>query len=146
MKKIPREFAESIVEDVFIAIAKQKDSSSKFASQSMKLMQNPMDKQIITGVLLGKASPSLFTELEISLKNTIVDALICTVNTLEDDEQGISLINKDLLDLIKSKKDIIDCQNINKLIFASFQFATAFYEYDRLEKEYPELMVNINNI
>jgi len=137
MKRIPKELADRMVEDVLIALSKHKDMSSGFAKDSLDIMENPVDNSVFTGILLSKARPSFFTENEQDMKATILSSL-----------QTIIVYGKSIeffdfnIDLAKefSAEDEDKCANSTKLDFALSQFVNAFYEYERLEKRYPELM------
>jgi hypothetical protein len=137
MKRIPKDVADKMVEDVLIAISKMEDVPSGFAKDSLDIMENPIDNSVFTGVLLTKARPSLFDENETDMKLTILSSLQSVINFGFDTiELGF---NKDLLKEF-SKNDAEKCIDSTKLDFALNQFVNAFYEYERLERKYPELM------
>jgi hypothetical protein len=137
MKRIPKELADKLVEDVLIAISKMDDMPSGFAKDSIEIMNNPIDNSVFTGVLLTKARPSLFNENETDMKTTIMSALQ-TLIVYGKEEEGFDF-NKDLAKEFCAK-DESKCANSTKLDFALNQFVNAFFEYERLEKKYPELM------
>ena len=58
--------------------------------------------------------------------------------TQEEDDEDFDF-NKDLAKEF-SVSDTDKCASSTKLDFALNQFVNAFYEYERLEKKYPELM------
>jgi hypothetical protein len=137
MKRIPKDLADKMVEDVLTAISKQTDVSSQFAEDSLRIMQNNTDNLVFTGILLTKARPSLFDENEIDMKLTIMSSLqSILMYSKEDEDFGF---NSDLAKEF-SIKDTDKCANSTKLDFALNQFVNAFFEYERLEKKYPELM------
>ena len=137
MKRVSKELADKMVMDVLISISKQNNVSSDFAENSLEIMNNPVDNAVFTGILFTKAQPSLFDEKEVHIKATLISAL----QTVFD----YYIKNKDVPfsdDLAKefAFKDIDKSSNSTKLHFALNQFAIAFYEYERLEEKYPELM------
>ena len=137
MKRIPKDLADKMVEDVLTAISKQTDVSSQFAEDSLRIMQNNTDNLVFTGILLTKARPSFFDENEIDMKLTIMSSLqTVLMYSKEDKDFGF---NSDLAKEF-SIKDTDKCANSTKLDFALNQFVNAFFEYERLEKKYPELM------
>lgn len=141
MKRIPKDLADKMVEDVLTKIARYDDISSGFAKDSLEIMNNAVDNSVFTGVLLTKARPSLFNNNEIDMKHTIMSALQTILNYKEEeeDEDFDFDFNEDLAKEF-SVTDIEKCANSTKLDFALNQFVNAFYEYERLEKKYPELM------
>jgi hypothetical protein len=136
MKRIPKDLADKMVEDVLTAISKQTDVSSQFAEDSLRIMQNNTDNTIFTGILLTKARPSLFDDNEIDMKLTIMSALQTVFMCGMNKEIGFNKkLAKEFSSLDKTK-----CADSTKLDFALNQFVNAFYEYERLENKYPELM------
>jgi hypothetical protein len=137
MKRIPKDIADKMVMDVLVTISKLDDVPVSFAKDSLDIMDNPIDNSVITGVLLSKARPSLFSEKELDMKATILSAFQ-TIFVCGNDENNFEFDN----DLWKdfSVDDDEKCMNSTKLDFAINQFVNAFYEYERLEKKYPELM------
>ena len=135
MKRIPKDLADKMVEDVLTAISKQTDVSSQFAEDSLRIMQDNIDNTVFTGILLTKAKPSLFDDNEIDMKLTIMSALQTVFMCGMNKEIGF---NKNLAKEFSS--DETKCADSTKLDFALNQFVNAFYEYERLENKYPELM------
>jgi hypothetical protein len=135
MKRIPKDLADKMVEDVLIAISKLDDIPSDFAKDSLDIMDNPTDNLVFTGILLGKARPSLFDDNEIDMKLTIMSALQTVFMCGMNKEIGF---NKKLAKEFSSNQT--KCADSTKLDFALNQFVNAYYEYERLEKKYPDLM------
>jgi len=137
MKRIDKDLADKMVMDVLVSISKLDDIPSAFAKDSLDIMNDSLDNSVFTGVLLTKARPSLFDDNEIDMKATILSSLqsVITYGDREDD----FYFNDDLAKEF-SIKDLDKCSNSTKLDFALNQFVNAFYEYERLEKKYPELM------
>ena len=139
MKRIPKDLADKMVEDVLTKIARYDDISSGFAKDSLEIMNNQVDNSVFTGVLLTKAKPSLFNDNEIDMKLTILSALQTLIKYQYEEDDDDFDFNEDLAKEF-SVSDTDKCANSTKLDFALNQFVNAFYEYERLEKKYPELM------
>ena len=139
MKRIPKELADKMVMEVLVTMSKKGDLSSEFAKDSMDIMQNEVDNSVLTGILMCKAKPSLFDENEIDMKLTVLSALqnVFTYTVEEKDTQFN--FNKDLGKHFE-QNNFIKCESSTQLDFALNQFVNAFYEYERLEKRYPEIM------
>jgi hypothetical protein len=137
MKRIPKEIADKMVEDVLIALSKKKNVSREFAKDSLNIINNPIDNSVFTGILLTKARPTIFNNNEIDMKATIIGA-INTVFLYAERIEDFKF-NDDLAKEF-SKDDQSKCAKSTKLDFALNQFVNAFFEYERLENEYPELM------
>lgn len=137
MKRIPKDLADKMVEDVLIAISKMDDIPDDFAKDSIEIMNNPIDNSVFTGILLTKARPSIFTDNEIDMKTTIMSALQ-TVMVYGKEDKNFDF-NKDLGKEFDADDEDV-CVNSTKLDFALNQFVNAFFEYERLEGKYPELM------
>jgi len=137
MKRISKDLADKMVMDVLISISKQNNVSSNFAQNSIDIMNDVVDNTVFTGILLTKARPSFFDENEIDMKITIVSALktIFQVSKKQKDVDFNNDLSKEM-----SKLDDNDYSINTKLDFALNQFVNAYYEYERLEKKYPELM------
>jgi hypothetical protein len=139
MKRIPKDLADKMVMEVLVTIVKKVDVSDVFAKNSMDIMQNETDNSVLTGILLSKAKPCLFDDNEIDMKLTILSALQTVFTyTIEENDTQFNF-NKDLAKNFE-KNNFDKCANSTKLDFALNQFVNAFFEYERLEKKYPELM------
>lgn len=136
MKRIPKELADQMVMDVLVSISKLDDVPSGFAKDSLDIMDNSVDNLVFTGILMTKARPSLFNDNEIDMKVTVMSALQSIISYADEEDFDF---NKDLAKEF-SANDTDKCANSTKLDFALNQFVNAFYEYERLEKKYPELM------
>jgi hypothetical protein len=137
MKRIPKDLADKMVEDILIGISKLDDVPSDVAKDSLDIMDNPIDNLVFTGILLGKARPSLFNHNELDMKATVLSSLQSVITY--GDREGEFDFNDDL-EKEFSVEDMDKCSKSTKLDFALNQFVNAFYEYERLEKKYPELM------
>ena len=139
MKRIPKDLADKMVMEILVTIGKNVDVSDVFAKNSMDIMQNETDNSVLTGILLSKAKPCLFDDNEIDMKLTILSALQTVFTyTIEENDTQFNF-NKDLAKNFE-KNNFDKCANSTKLDFALNQFVNAFFEYERLEKKYPELM------
>ncbi len=137
MKRISKDLADKMVMDVLISLSKLNNDSVDFAQNSIDIMNDVVDNTVFTGILLTKARPSFFDENEIDMKITIVSALktIFQVSKKQKDVDFNNDLSKEM-----SKLDDNDYSINTKLDFALNQFVNAYYEYERLEKKYPELM------
>ena len=137
MKRISKDLADKMVMDVLISLSKLNNDSVDFAQNSIDIINDVVDNTVFTGILLTKARPSFFDKNEIDMKITIVSALK-TIFQVSKKQKDIDFNN----DLSKemSKLDDNDYSINTKLDFALNQFVNAYYEYERLEKKYPELM------
>ena len=137
MKRISKDLADKMVMDVLISLSKLNNDSIDFAQNSLDIMNDVVDNTVFTGILLTKARPSLFDENEVDMKITIVSALK-TIFHVGKKDKNVDF-NDDLATEMSKLND--DDYSINtKLDFALNQFVNAYYEYERLEKKYPELM------
>lgn len=138
MIRISKDSAEQLVMDTLINFSKFNLMNSQFDEDSLKIINDEVDKSVLTGILLGKAKPSFLEEYEIDMKLTILSSLKTTYQVLkesiEDTRFNIKLLEE--LKNIEEKNLVVN----TKLDFAVNQFINAFYEYERLEKKYPELM------
>jgi hypothetical protein len=105
----------------------------------LEIINNPVDNTVLTGVLFTKSIPSLLNKNEEDMKLTIMSALQTVYSygkeePIEDFDFNTDL-SKEFCEFDEDK-----CANSTKLNFALNQFVNAFYEYERLEKKYPELM------
>jgi hypothetical protein len=137
MKRISKDLADKMVMDVLITLSKLDDVPSGFAKDSLDIIDNPVDNSVFTGILLTKAKPSLFDNNELDMKLTIMSALQ-TVFVYGEEDNNFDF-NKDLGKEF-SLEDKNKCANSTKLDFALNQFVNAFFEYERLESKYPNLM------
>lgn len=137
MKRISKDLADKMVMDVLISLSKLNNDSVDFAQNSIDIINDVVDNTVFTGILLTKARPSFFDENEIDMKITIVSALK-TIFQVSKKQKDVDF-NNDLSKEI-SKLDDNDYSINTKLDFALNQFVNAYYEYERLEKKYPELM------
>lgn len=138
MKHISKDLADKMVMEVLVSICKKCDMSTDFAKDSMNIMQNDRDNSLITSVLLCKARPSLLDKKEIDMKLNIITSLQRVLMDYKDMPEDFDF-NSDL-EKSFSVTDVDNCSNSTKLDFALNQFVTAFYEYERLEKKYADLM------
>jgi hypothetical protein len=139
MKRIPKELADKMVMEVLVAMSKKEDMSSEFAKDSMNIMQNEVDNTVLTGILMCKAKPSLFDNNEIDMKLTVLSALQTVFTYINEEKDTQFAFNYDLSKHFE-KNNFNKCADSTRLDFALNQFVNAFFEYERLEKKYPELM------
>jgi len=135
MKRISKDLMDEMVLEVFSQVSKLPNTNKEFAEESMKIMDNPIDNSIFSGVLLLKAVPRLFEKHEDEFASSIASALRTFIWSADDDSYLIeSGFNKKFLE--KVKKGDMD----SRLEFSLMQMIQAWNEYGRLEKQYPNVM------
>ena len=135
MKRIPKQLAEEMVLDVLSSIVRLPDVKPQFAEESMKIINNPIDNNLFSGILLLKARPKIIDQDEENFQLALASALATFVKNADDDEFLIkSGFDANFIETIQ--KEIFD----SKLEFALMQFVQAWREYGRLEKKYPNVM------
>lgn len=139
MIRITKDSADQMVMDTLINFSKFNGMNSRFDEDSLKIINDEVDKSVLTGILITKAKPSFLEEEEINMKLTVLSSLKTTYQYLNQEPIEDSIFNIKLAEELKKierKKASVN----TKLDFAVNQFINAFYEYERLEKKYPELM------
>lgn len=139
MKRIPKELADEMVLNVLVNISQLENVNSEFAKNSIDIMNDSTDNSVITKILLGKARPSLYDENEDDMKATVLSSLQSIISFADREKEEGFGFNEDLAKEF-SATDMNKCAKSTKLDFAVSQFVNAFYDYERLEKKYPELM------
>ena len=135
MKRISKDLMNEMVLDVFSQVSRLPNTNKEFAEESMKIMDNPIDNSIFSGVLLLKAMPRLVEKHEDEFSNSIAGALRTFIYCANNDSYLIeSGFNKEFLEKIKEGK--MD----SRLEFSLMQMIQAWNEYGRLQKEYPNVM------
>ena len=138
MIRITKDSADQMVMDTLINFSKFNIMNSQFDEDSLKIINDEVDKSVLTGILITKAKPSFLEQEEIDMKLTILSSLKTTYQLLKESIED-TRFNIKLSEELKNieEKDLV----VNtKLDFAVNQFINAFFEYERLEKKYPELM------
>jgi transcriptional regulator of heat shock response len=138
MIRITKDSADQMVMDTLINFSKFNGMSSRFDEDSLKIINDEVDKSVLTGILITKAKPSFLEEEEINMKLTVLSSLKTTYQLLKEsiEDSGFNIKLAEELKKIEKEKASVN----TKLDFAVNQFINAFYEYERLEKKYPELM------
>lgn len=141
MKRIPKDLADDMVLNVLLNLSRVDDKNIALAKNSIDIMKDPIDNSLITAILLGKARPNLLDDNEIDMKASIMASIqtVISYRNEEEEEEESFTFNKDLAKEF-SATDMEKCSSSTKLDFALGQFVNAFYEYERLEKKYTELM------
>jgi len=139
MIRISKDLAEQILMDILINFSKFNVMPIQFEEDSLNIINNEIDKSVLTGILLGKARPSILDKNEHDMKLTVLSSLKTTYEYFKEEPIKDLRFNEDLSkELGNIEEDEIRVST--KLDFAVNQFVNAFYEYERLEKKYPELM------
>jgi len=139
MIRISKDSADQMIMDTLINFSKFNLMNTQFDEDSLNIINNEVDKSVLTGILITKAKPSLLEQYEIDMKLTVLSSLKTTYQYLKEEPIKDSKFNIKLAEELKNiedKKEVVT----TKLDFAVNQFINAFYEYERLEKKYPELM------
>lgn len=145
MKLFTQDVVERIVMDVLLSLSEQKDTPKIIASQSIDVINDPVDNAVFSGVILSKVRPSLFSEEEEHTRRTVLGILQLGYNKIINDEGKVLDFDLELeLDsrLMNQFKyqDVEFLVNNTKMQYAVSQFINAFHQYERLENKYPELM------
>jgi hypothetical protein len=140
--KISKDEADRMVLSVLSGLSKVKNKD--FAEQSLKIMDNGYDNAIFAGILLNKATPSIFSEKEIDLQNSVESIIWSFFKTAK--QYKWDLIKDGYSDCLVNSFDNMsdDAEDFNqsmKIKFAISQFSSAFLEYERLEEKYPNIMI-----
>jgi len=139
MIRISKDLAEQMLTDILINFSKFNVMPSQFEEDSLNIINDEIDKSVLTGILLGKARPSILDKNEHDMKLNVLSSLKTTYEYFKEEPIKDLKFNEDLSkELGNIEKDEITVST--KLDFAVNQFVNAFYEYERLEKKYPELM------
>jgi hypothetical protein len=140
MKLLSQDLVEKIVLDVIVDLSKQKGIPKEVASQSMEMVNDPIDNAIFSSVILTKIKPTLFSEEEEDTKVTVSQMLQLGYDYLSEiDDKSILELDLKIMSALKYR-DIDALISNTKLNFALFQFVNAFHQYEKLENKYPELM------
>jgi hypothetical protein len=139
MIRIAKDSADQMVMDTLINFSKFNLMPIQFEEDSLNIINNEIDKSVLTGILLGKARPSILDKNEHDMKLTVLSSLKTTYEYFKEEPIKDLRFNEDLSkELGNIEEDEIRVST--KLDFAVNQFVNAFYEYERLEKKYSELM------
>lgn len=135
MKRITQDFADKMVEDFLIQISKSDFFTSGMAKNSLDIMDNQTDNLLFTAIVYTQSNQSFFNKKQIFLKNSIVSSLQNILTQINRDSCSNKEFAKEL-----SSYDIKAFTKSTKFDFALNSFVNAYFEYERLEKKYPELM------
>jgi hypothetical protein len=139
MKRISKDLADQMLMDSLINFSKLNLMPSQFEEDSLNIINNEIDKSVFTGVLLLKSKHSFLEKHEDDMRITILSSLQTVYSCIREELNENCDFNADLSkELCHIDED--KCRKSTKLNFAVTQFVNAFYEYERLEKKYPELM------
>jgi len=145
MIRLSREDSERMVLSILSEIAKVEGKD--FAEQSFKIIDNPNDNAILTGVLMNKAKQSVFSEEEELLCDSLIEIIGAFFYKTKINESIFKdCFSEKIIDAFKiNTEDNLDdyLDNLHKRMkikFAVSQFVCAFMEYERMEKQYPNVM------
>jgi len=141
MKAFPKEEVEKIVLEILLQISKEENASSSLASESMDIMQHPIDNMIFSGVIMTKLRPTIFDMRESILKIDVFNYIQAGYDIYNDCKEYPfnADLEKHFLNVDEEDKSLPEF-NHSQMEFALSQFVNAYFAYEELEKKYPELM------
>lgn len=152
MIRLSKEDSDRMVLNILSELSKVE--GKEFAEQSLKIMDNPQDNTLLTGVLMNKARPSIFSEEEQKLSTSLIEILgsfFYTAKCTDGEDFQIDLadvgISEKLINTFTNPIEEMDEDSYfnnlyqrMKIKFAVSQFVIAFMEYERMENKYPNVM------
>ena len=141
MIKIPKEETDRLVLAILSEMSKEEDKD--FAEQSYKLMANELDNSIFTGIIWGKSKPTILSNKEEHLYQSICAVIESFFEVTKDfnydlKKYGYSPLFVKLFNQYKEQGNLFE-EN-SKMRFAIINFVMSFIEYEKLEKKYPSIM------
>ena len=122
----------------FLVQATKKNGTKRCAEESLKIMENFNDSQILVSVLLTNSmlQQGMIPEHVIDFETRIISAISTMFTTCDKSDVPIQL-----QDLFEGTDDeIIDkISRSRKMQFAIQQFVSAYYTYEIFENKYPEI-------
>ena len=122
----------------FLVQATKDNGSSRCAEESLKIMDNFNDSQMVISIILVNSmmQQGMIPEHVTNFETQIVSALSTMFSTCDKSEIPIQL-----QDLYEGDEDeIIErVSRSRKMFFAVQQFVNAYYHYDLFENKYPEI-------
>jgi hypothetical protein len=139
MKLFSQDLIEKIVLDVLVDLSKQEGVPKEVASQSMDILNDPIDNAVFSGVIISKIRPSVFSEKEELIRLAMLQLLQLGHDYFIDENDGSIDFSSELLKEFKYE-DIDSIAYSTKMNYALSQFIFSFCQYERLQKKYPELI------
>lgn len=139
MKIFSQELMDTIVLDLLVDLSKKDGVPKEVASQSIDVLNNPIDNSVFSGVIVTKIRPSVFSEKEESIRLAMLQLLQLGHDYFIDENDGSIDFSSELLKEFKYE-DIDSIAYSTKMNYALSQFIFSFCQYERLQKKYPELM------
>lgn len=122
----------------FLVQATKDNGSSRCAEESLKIMDNFNDSQMVISIILVNSmmQQGMIPEHVTNFETQIVSALSTMFSTCDKSEIPIQL-----QDLYEGDEDEIveRVSRSRKMFFAVQQFVNAYYHYDLFENKYPEI-------
>jgi hypothetical protein len=122
----------------FLVQATKENGTKRCAEESLKLMDDFNDSQILVSILLinSMMQQGMIPEHVIDFETRIISALSTMFTTCDKSEIPIQL-----QDLFEGTDDeIIDrVSKSRKMHFAIQQFVSAYYQYEIFENKYPQI-------
>ena len=134
---INKEDGDRILENFLIGASKE-NGSIECAKESIKIMDKFEDSQLIVSLIISISlrNAGQIPESIVDFEVNILSALTTMFSTC--DESDIPAEFNDLF--LGTDDEVLDKVGANKKIhFAVQAFSNAFYQFDKFEKEYPEI-------
>ena len=139
MKLFSQDLIEKIVLDVLVDLSKQEGVPKEVASQSMDILNDPIDNSVFSGIIISKIRPTVFSEKEELIRLAMLQLLQLGHDYFIDENDGSIDFSSELLKEFKYE-DIDSIAYSTKMNYALSQFIFSFCQYERLQKKYPELI------
>ena len=139
MYSISKEDGDKLLEDFLIQVT-NKNGSKRCAEESYKILEDPLDCQLVISVLFKIAfdsnglTPKHIEEFEAGILSALTTIMCCC------DAKDIPKPLTPFFEDAKNDEEIFErVRNSRKLMFAVSQFAITFMQYDYFESKYPEI-------
>jgi len=122
----------------FLVQATKENGTKRCAEESLKIMEDFNDSQMVISILLVNSmlQQGMIPEHVTDFETRIISALSTMFTTCDDSEIPIQL--QDLFE--GTDEEVIDrVSKSRKMHFAIQQFVSAYYTYEIFENKYPEI-------
>ena len=122
----------------FLVQATKENGTKRCAEESLKIMEDFNDSQMVISILLVNSmlQQGMIPEHVTDFETRIISALSTMFTTCDDSEIQIQL-----QDLFEGTDDVIidRVSKSRKMHFAIQQFVSAYYQYEIFENKYPQI-------
>ena len=136
---ISKEDGDKLLEDFLIEVT-NKNGSKRCAEESYKILENPLDCQLVISVLFKIAfdsnglTPKHIQEFEAGILSALTTIMCCC------DAKDLPKQLRPFFEDTNNDEEIFErVRSSGKLMFAVSQFANAYMQYDFFESKYPEI-------